>query len=80
MAGPSAMGSEKGMPSSMRSAPACGQRFEDGERGVVIGVAGGDEGDKPGAPLPLQLGESAVDASHTGCRRSQFAPRVLALK
>ena len=51
IAGPSAIGSVKGMPNSITSAPAVGKRLDDGERGCIIGIAGGDEGDEGGAAL-----------------------------
>ena len=38
-AGPSAMGSVNGMPSSITSAPAPGNCFQDRERGFEIGIA-----------------------------------------
>jgi len=71
MAGPSAMGSENGMPSSMMSAPRRGKLLQDFERTFRIGIAGGNEGDDP----PVQrtkLGEARSDAAH------QFAARAFA--
>ena len=69
IAGPSAIGSEKGMPSSMMSAPAPGSAFRDLERGVVVGIARRDEGDeRRPRPSPLQLAQNArsirVAAAH----------------
>ena len=80
IAGPSAMGSENGMPSSMRSAPACGRALSSLSEVVVIGIAGGDEGDEAGAALPLQRGEAWFDATHAGDPGRELAPRVLALR
>ena len=66
IAGPSAIGSVNGMPISIRSAPAAGRPREERERGVGIGIAGGDEGDEPAAPGRLQRGEAARDAPGVG--------------
>ncbi len=50
------------MPSSITSAPACGQPEQDLLRGLEVGIAGGDEGDEALAAFLLQLGEAAIDA------------------
>ena len=46
IAGPSAIGSENGMPISMMSAPAAGSAFRIASEVVVVRVAGRDEGDE----------------------------------
>ena len=64
IAGPSAIGSVKGMPSSTRSTPARGQALEDRERAVVVGVAGHHEGDEGLAALGGERREPLFDACH----------------
>ena len=62
IAGPSAIGSVNGMPSSITSAPAFGNAFADSERGVVIGIARHGESDQRGAAFALERGEALLDA------------------
>ena len=62
IAGPSAIGSVNGMPSSMMSAPGLRQGLGDGERRFVVGIARHDEGHQRGAAFGLQRGEAPVDA------------------
>src|SRR5690606_10197878 len=40
------------------------QALEDGQGGVVVRVAGGDEGDQGGTVLLFQLGKSALQTAH----------------
>src|SRR5690606_15349553 len=44
--------------------PGCGQALEDGQRGVVVRVTGGDEGDQCRAVLLLQFFETALQTAH----------------
>ena len=62
IAGPSAIGSVNGMPSSITSAPAAGSALTiaSGARGVRI--AGHQEGHQRGAAFGLQRGEAFIDA------------------
>ena len=39
------------------------QRLEDRERGLGIGIAGGEEGHQRGAALALQIGKAVVDTA-----------------
>ncbi len=54
IAGPSAIGSENGMPSSMTSDPASGKRLHDAERGLEVRVAAHEIGDERRAAFSLQ--------------------------
>ena len=72
IAGPSAIGSVNGMPSSITSAPAFGSA-EDRERGLGVGIARGEEGHQRGAAFALQLGEAAIDARGHDVRRSRYS-------
>ena len=75
MDGPSAMGSVKGMPTSMTSAPACGKALEDRERSREVRVAGHHEGDEGGAAVGAKGVETVVDAgghSRSGLSGSAF--------
>ncbi len=66
--GPSAIGSENGTPSSMRSAPAVGHRPHDLGRGVGVRVAGGDVGDQRlAAARRAAPRRRACDAAHHAC-------------
>ena len=58
IAGPSAIGSENGMPSSMMSAPASGSAFMIAERGVVVRVAAHEIGDERRAAFGLRAWRS----------------------
>ena len=54
---------------------AVGKRLEDGERGCIIGVAGGDEGDEAGAARRAERAEAPIDAAR---RRHRVTPRCSA--
>ena len=66
IAGPSAIGSVNGMPSSITSAPAAGSALHESERGFGVGIAGGEKRHQRGAAFRLQLGEAAIDARGHG--------------
>ncbi len=56
------MGSEKGMPISITSAPAPGKPEMNFQRGLIIRVARGDERDEGRASLGFQFRETALNA------------------
>ena len=72
IAGPSAIGSVNGMPSSITSAPACGSALRIASEVVVIRIARHGEGHERGAALLLERGKAAVDAGR------HRIPRVIA--
>ena len=84
IAGPSAIGSVKGMPSSITSAPAAGSPCSSARAVARVGIAGGDEGDQPAAPSaagaeaaarrPLSRSAPATAPSRRG---SQLGPQPL---
>ena len=66
IAGPSAIGSVNGMPSSMTSAPAAGSALHEGKRRLGVGVAGGEKRHQRGAAFRLQLRKAPIDTRGHG--------------
>ena len=64
IAGPSAIGSENGMPSSITSAPAGGSASRMRERGLGIGIAGRDEGTSAARPGACSSAKRAAMRRH----------------
>ena len=67
IAGPSAIGSVNGMPSSITSAPAAGSALTIASDARGVRIAGHQEGHQRGAAFGLERGEALVDAGgHAG--------------